>query len=195
MSGIEGPGERPVGRASAGRARVLGGFAAFGVVWGAWGATLPAIQDAAGVDDGELGAALLLIGAGALASMRLTGATLDRSGPAATPATLALLAGALLLPGLAGSMAGLCAALFALGIASGAVDVAINAEGVRAESAGGRPVLSLAHASFSAAVIVGSLLAGGLAAVAGVALYVTLAYYVHRTTLPGRRILEQLAYL
>jgi fucose permease len=153
---------RALSEGSTGRPRVLACFAAFGIVWGAWGATLPAVQDAARVDDGELGTALLLIGAGALASMRPAGAILDRVGPAATPATLGLLAGALLLPGLADSMVGLCGALLALGIASGIVDVAINAEGVGSESAGGRPVLALAHGSFSAAVVVGSLLAGAL---------------------------------
>ena len=94
--------------------------------------------------------------------MRLAGTLLDRAGSAGTPATLVLLAGALALPGLADSMAGLCAALLALGLASGAVDVAINAEGVSSESASGRPILSLAHGAFSAAVIAGSLLAGGL---------------------------------
>ena len=68
------PGHAGVGGSvMAGRVRVLGGFAAFGAFWGAWGATLPAIQAHAGVDDGQLGIALLCIGAGALASMRSAG--------------------------------------------------------------------------------------------------------------------------
>ena len=44
------------------------------------------------------------------------------------------------------------------------MDVAINAEGVRSEAATGRPVLSLAHGTFSACVVAGSLAAGGLRA-------------------------------
>ena len=123
----------------AGRVRVLGGFAAFGVFWGAWGATLPAVQTHAGVDDGQLGIALLCIGAGALLSMRVAGTLVDRWGATALPAALAAFGGAAALPGLATSTAGLCAALLVLGATSGAVDVAINAEGVRSEAATGRP--------------------------------------------------------
>ena len=67
-------------------------------------------------------------------------------------------------PGLATSTASLCAALLVLGATSGAVDVAINAEGVRTEAATGRPVLSLAHGTFSACVVAGSLAAGALRA-------------------------------
>ena len=89
----------------AGRVRVLGGFAAFGAFWGAWGATLPAIQSHAGVDDGQLGVALLFIGAGALASMRGAGSLVDRWGAPALPAVLAAMAGAAVLPGLATSTA------------------------------------------------------------------------------------------
>ena len=148
----------------AGRVRVLCGFAAFGAFWGAWGATLPAVQSHAGVDDGQLGLALLCIGAGALASMRLAGTVVDRWGAPALPASLGAFAAAAVLPGLATSTAGLCAALLVLGATSGAVDVAINAEGVRSEAATGRPVMSLAHGSFSACVVAGSLAAGALRA-------------------------------
>ena len=146
----------------AGRARVLGGFAAFGVCWGTWGAVLPAVQAEAGVNDGQLGTALLFIGAGALVSMRITGTILDRTGRLTLPATLALLAGAAIVPGFADSMLGLCLALLLLGAASGAADVAINAEGVRYEAAADRPVMSLAHGTFSASVIIGALLTGAL---------------------------------
>jgi hypothetical protein len=45
---------------------------AFGLFWGAW-AVLPAVQVSSGATDGELGTALLMIGLGALVSMRLTG--------------------------------------------------------------------------------------------------------------------------
>jgi predicted MFS family arabinose efflux permease len=152
------------GMAAAGRLRVLGGFAAFGAFWGAWGAALPAVQDHAQVDDGQLGVALLFIGAGALLSMRLAGSVLDRWGAPALPAALGAFAAAALLPGLATAAVALCAALLVLGAASGAVDVAINAEGVRSEAASERPVLSLAHGTFSACVVIGSLATGALRA-------------------------------
>jgi hypothetical protein len=150
--------------AAGGRVRVLGGFAAFGAFWGTWGAALPAVQAHARVDDGQLGVALLCIGAGALVSMRLAGTLVDRWGPVALPATLAGFGGAAALPGLATSMGGLCAVLLVLGATSGAVDVAINAEGTRTEAASDSPVLSLAHGIFSACVVIGSLAAGALRA-------------------------------
>jgi predicted MFS family arabinose efflux permease len=149
---------------AAGRVRVLGGFGAFGAFWGTWGAALPAVQAHADVSDGQLGVALLCIGAGALVSMRLAGTVVDRWGAPALPAALAAFAAAAVLPGVATSAAALGAALLVLGAASGAVDVAINAEGVRSEAASGRPVLSLAHGTFSASVVGGSLVTGALRA-------------------------------
>jgi hypothetical protein len=167
----------------AGRVRVLCGFAAFGVFWGAWGATLPAVQTHANVDDGQLGIALLCVGAGALASMRAAGTVVDRWGAPALPAALAAFGAAAVLPGLATSTAGLCAALLVLGATSGAVDVAINAEGVRSEAATGQPVLGLAHGTFSACVVGGSLAAGALrAADAGPELVLALVGVVVATT-------------
>jgi predicted MFS family arabinose efflux permease len=148
--------------AAAGRLRVLGGFAAFGAFWGGWGAALPAVQDHAGVSDGQLGVALLCIGAGALLTMRLAGGVLDRWGAPALPAALGAFGAAATLPGLATSAVALSAALLVLGATSGAVDVAINAEGVRSEAASGRPVMSLGHGTFSACVVFGSLATGAL---------------------------------
>jgi MFS family permease len=155
--------------AAPGRARTLLGFAAFGLFWGAWGGALPAVRAHAGVDDGTLGLALLCIGAGALVSMRPAGAVLDRHGARVLPVALGVFGACAILPALATSAPALSVALLALGAASGAVDVAINAEGVRAEAASGRHLMSLAHAAFSATVVVASLLAGATrAAGAGV---------------------------
>jgi MFS family permease len=142
------------------RARILLGFAALGIFWGAWGAALPAVQRASGASDAELGLALLLVGFGALLSMRGTGVLLDHFGPRLTPVTIALFGLTAVLPALAGSPAVLCAVLFVIGATSGAMDVAINADAVREEAASGRPLLNVAHASFSAAVVAGSLGAG-----------------------------------
>jgi MFS family permease len=144
------------------RARVLLGFAALGIFWGAWGAALPAVQRASGASDAELGLALLLVGVGALLSMRGTGVLLDHLGPRLTPVTVALFGLTGVLPALASSPAQLCAVLFVVGATSGAMDVAINADAVREEAASGRPLLNVAHASFSGAVVVGSLGAGAL---------------------------------
>jgi len=156
-------------RADPGRARTLLGFAVFGLFWGAWGGALPAVRAHAGVSEGTLGLALLCIGAGALVTMRPAGAVLDRFGARVLPLAVALFALTTILPALATSAAALAVALLALGAASGAVDVAINGEGVRAEAATGKPLMNLGHAAFSGTVVVASLLAGALrAAGAGV---------------------------
>src|SRR5215203_5719566 len=68
--------------------RAVAGFVALGIFWGALGAALPAVQRHAGADDGQLGLALLLVGLGALISMRLAGVLIDRLGPRVTPITI-----------------------------------------------------------------------------------------------------------
>jgi len=135
----------------------LVGFGAFGLFWGTWGAALPGIQEHARADDGFLGIALLFIGVGALASMRAAGSLLDGAGRRGLPVALLVFGATALLPALATSPLGLVGALLVVGAASGALDVAINAEGSRYEAAA-RPVLNLAHAVFSAGVIGASLL-------------------------------------
>ena len=173
------------------RTRALVGFAAFGLLWGFWGAELPAIQAQAEVDDGELGLALLCIGLGALLSMRPTGLLVDRV-PYVLPVTVALLGAAAIGPALAGSAASLAASLFVLGACSGAMDVAINAEAADAES-DGEPLMNLAHGAFSASVVVSSVLVGLLREldaspelVLGLAAAVLLTAAVALSLLPGR---------
>ncbi|RZT28606.1 fucose permease [Kribbella sp. VKM Ac-2569] len=142
----------------------VAGFAAFGLFWGAWGAVLPAIRVDAGVNDGELGVALLMIGLGALVSMRFTGYLIDRYGGVVLPVVTVLFALCGVLPALAGSVVTLSAALLLLGATSGATDVAINATGSQAEHDTGRPVMNFAHGMFSVAVVVASLGTAGLRA-------------------------------
>jgi predicted MFS family arabinose efflux permease len=142
-------------------------FAAFGSFWGVWGASVPRVQAQAGVDDGELGIALLFVGAGALPAMLLAGRALDRWGLRVGGGVIALLgvvAGGLGLG--ARDLASLCAALAVAGAVSGAADVAINAIAGRAEKVAGRPVITRAHGTFSSFVVLCSL-ATGLAAGAG----------------------------
>jgi hypothetical protein len=139
------------------------GFAVFGAFWGAWGASIPAIRDQAGVTDGQLGAALLFIGAGALPAMPLSGRAVDRWGLRATAALLALLGAAgLLVAAAARDLVTLALGLALLGASSGAADVAINTAAGSAQRACDRPVVTRAHATFAAAVVGASLLAGAL---------------------------------
>jgi MFS family permease len=139
------------------------GAAVFGAFWGAWGASLPAIRDQAGVTHGELGTALLFIGAGALPGMLLAGRALDRWRGRATAALLAGLGlVGILVVATAHGVASLALALVLLGATSGAADVAINTAAGAAQQAHGGPVIGRTHASFSATVVVASLTTGAL---------------------------------
>jgi predicted MFS family arabinose efflux permease len=154
-----------------GRARTLLGFAALGLFWGAWGAELPAVKQHSGASDAELGAALFCIGGGALLAMRPAGVLVDRGGRWVLPALAAVFAGCGFLPAVAGSPLALAGVLVLVGATSGSLDVAINSEGVRSEAVD-RPVLRLAHGTYSATAVAAALLAGGVrgagASVAGV---------------------------
>jgi MFS family permease len=135
--------------------------ATFGTFWGTWGSAVPRVRDQAGLDDAQLGTALLFISAGALPAMLLTGRALDRWGLRCT----ALLVVALGVAGLAaaitaGGLVSLCAGLTGVGMASGAADVGMNSVGGRAEQRSGLPIITRAGAVFSTAVVVSSLGAG-----------------------------------
>ncbi len=155
-------GERPARRGLAGPAYVA--FGAFGAYWGVWGASVPRVRDQAGVSDGQLGLALLFVGAGALPAMLLTGRALDRFGlrlAAATIGLLGVVGAAMALT--ARDLPALCAGLALTGASSGAADVAMNAVAGRAEQQAGTPVIARSHGTFSALVVVAGL-ATGLAA-------------------------------
>ena len=142
---------------------VYAGFAAFGGFWGAWGASIPAVRDQAGVGTGRLGTALLAIAVGALPAMLLSGRLVDRWPSRATAAVLVGMG----LAGVGVAVAGhdlisLSIGLAVLGATSGAADVGLNSLAGGAQQVHGRPVISRAHACFSAAVVVGSLGAGVL---------------------------------
>jgi MFS family permease len=136
-------------------------FAAFGSFWGVWGASVPRVQHQADVSDGQLGLALLFVGAGALPAMLLAGRAIDRWG-------LKVASGAISLLGLVGAglaltavnLPSLCIGLGAAGASGGAADVTMNAVAGRAEKITGRPVITRVHGTFSAFVVLTSLGAG-----------------------------------
>jgi MFS family permease len=171
--------------------KTLAGFGAFGLFWGVWGAILPAVKADAGVSDAQLGGALLMVGLGALFSMRFTGYLIDRYGGVVLPVAVLLFAACGVLPALAGSAVALGGALLLLGATSGAMDVAINATGSSAEAASGKPLMNLAHGLFSIAVVVASLSTAGLRAAGAGALpvlggvSVLIALVVALVLLPG----------
>jgi MFS family permease len=143
-------------------------FALDGFVFGSWAARVPDVASQVGATPSLLGLALLCLSVGALAAMQLTGALCQRLGAGMVSATAAvLLSGVAVLPGLATSVPSLAAALLAFGAVTGAVNVAANSLGVRAEAWRGRPLLPSLHAGFSFGGL-GGALAGGLASAAAI---------------------------
>lgn len=140
-------------------------FAAFGIFWGAWGATLPALRDAAGLTEAQLGTALLCVGAGALPAMLVTGRAVDRFGVrVAGLFLLALGAAGILLAWWARDPVSISVGMLLVGAASGAADVSANALAALGEARSGRRVITVSHGVFSSFVVVGSLGAGALRA-------------------------------
>jgi fucose permease len=138
-------------------------------------ARVPAAKSQVHLSDGTLGVALLAVPVGLVLGAALAERLVDRAGSR----VLCRICGvgscvALVTPGLAHTLPELMAGLFVIGVVSGTLDVAQNAQGVRVEAAYARPVMTSMHAFYSLGAILGSLAGGGLAW-AGVALFPSLA--------------------
>ena len=145
------------------RAAVSAAFLIHSTVSGTWAPRLPAIKESLGLSDGELGTALVGLAIGLLVGTRLAGAPVDRFGSRPVMRVgFPLLAATLVLPGLADSLVALFLSLFVLGLASGALDVAMNAQGIEVERHLGRPILSGLHGLWSVGLGIGA----GVAALA-----------------------------
>ena len=148
---------------SGARVAVSAAFLIHSTVSGTWAPRLPAIKESLGLSDGELGTALVGLAIGLLVGTRLAGAPVDRFGSRPVMRVgFPLLAATLVLPGLADSLLALFLSLFVLGLASGALDVAMNAQGIEVERHLGRPILSGLHGLWSLGLGIGA----GVAALA-----------------------------
>jgi MFS family permease len=150
------------------RDSTLAGFLTLGLFWGAWAAVLPSVQEATHVSKGGLGVAMLFVSVGSIPAMFLLAApAVDRFGARAVALGCALFAAATTLPGLATSFPVLVVTLAAAGIASGMLDVPVNANAGRIETVTGRRIMPLAHGVYSVGVLAGAV-GAGLARGAGV---------------------------
>jgi MFS family permease len=143
-------------------------FALNGLLFASIFSRLPAIKERAGLGAGALGAALLCSMLGLLVSQLAAGPLVARSGSRPL-----VLAGALgyalgLVPIAASrSFAALACSFLFVGLANGALDVAMNVHGLTVERRLGRPILSSLHAFFSFGALAGAG-AGAVIAAAGV---------------------------
>jgi MFS family permease len=139
-------------------------FALCGFVVASWAVRIPDVSARVGASHEALGAALLCVSLGALATMRVTGALCERVGAGLVSAAAAvLLCVSVVIPGLVHTVTGLGVVLVVFGAATGTLNVAMNSVGVRLEAMARRPVLPSLHAAFSFGGLGGSVV-GGLAA-------------------------------
>nr|WP_305094556.1 MFS transporter [Prescottella sp. R16] len=140
------------------RAAIFGVFGVNGFLLAMWVVHIPAIEERTGIAHSTLGSLLLLLAAGAIAGMQVSGPLADRFGSRRMVALSGtLLSVSVIGPGLASSAWQLGAALAVFGFGNGALDVAMNAQAVVAEQAYRRPIMSAFHGMFSIGGVVGSL--------------------------------------
>lgn len=136
-------------------------FFANGFMFSNWVVRIPSVKDRLGLNDAELGLALVFMAIGALIAMPVGGALIGRIGSgriAAVVGTAYVLAFGIV--GLADSLPLLGAALFLMGLGNGAMDVAMNAQADAAEGVIGQRIMSFSHAMWSLGVASGTIPAG-----------------------------------
>jgi MFS family permease len=147
------------------RIGVVTAFAAHAIVSVSWAPRIPAIKAHIGLSDGQLGIALTGFACGTLLGTQLVRRPVDRFGSRAViRVCVPLFALILVGPGVAGSLAGLTAALSLLGLLAGALDVAMNVQAVDVERVYARPMMSGIHAAWSIGMLIGGALSAFAAA-------------------------------
>ena len=158
----------PASNLTGARLSVLFIFLVHGLVFSTWVSRIPAVQSNLGLSSSRLGFALLGVAAGSIVSMPVAGWLVSRFGSRPVTAMSSLwFALALAPPAFANSAFTLGLALALLGLAAGAMDVSMNAQGVVVERLAQRPMMSGFHAAFSVGGMMGSGF-GGLVAKMGI---------------------------
>jgi MFS family permease len=143
-------------------------FCANGALIANWFARIPDVKQQLGLSEGTFSLALLCMAIGALVAQPAAGYLIGRVGSRVVTSVMALLfCAAVILPGLAGSLPLLMAALFFVGASNGGLDVAMNAQAAIVERQYGRSIMNSFHALWSVGGLIGAAL-GGLAVSNGV---------------------------
>lgn len=142
------------------------GLAAVGVSWGGLAASWPDLKAAVDASDGEMGLALLCSAAGGLLAMAAAPKVSDRLGRFSMPVLCLVVAAALLVPLMAGTVPELAGALFMVGLALGGLDILTNVEVSAREARHDQHLMGFNHAMYSFA-FAATALATGLARQSG----------------------------
>jgi MFS family permease len=181
------------------RAAVTAVFFLNGTAFSSLYARLPALQTGLQLSDPALGALLLATAVGLLLAQPAAAVVAARRGSAAVTRASALgLAAVLPLPALAPTPVTLGAALAVLGACNGALDVAMNAQGIAVERRSPRRVYASFHAALSFGAVAGAVGAGAVAALGAspaVHLAALAALLAGAAICAGRRLLPDAAAL
>ncbi|WP_326825260.1 MFS transporter [Streptosporangium sp. NBC_01756] len=140
-------------------------FLLAGLMCGSMTVRIPALSDKLGLSEGSVGVILLVWGLGALVTMQSMRGVMTRFGSRSILRVGApLCAAALTLMAFAPTFPTLLVAAGLFGMAFGAVDIAMNAQGSTVERAYGRPLMNGMHAGWCVGAISAGLL--GTAAIA-----------------------------
>jgi MFS family permease len=133
-------------------------FGTSGIMWGVWIARIPGIASHLDLSRAQLGVVLPAFSVGALIAFPVSAAVSSRYGSRVAIRTFGTLRGLLFpLLALAPEPITLAVALGFGGFAHGALDVALNAQGVEVERRMSGSILSRAHGTFSLGALLGSL--------------------------------------
>lgn len=143
------------------RAAVFTYFLLCGAAVTVWATHIPEVENRLSLSHSQIGTIILILGGGALASMQILGAWVDRHGSAKTLVGISVALGlALMLPGFAFDFWTLAISIFILGACIGGTDIAMNAQALVVEKAYQRPIFSAFHAMWSIGGVIGSLVVG-----------------------------------
>ncbi len=140
------------------RIAVLMLFLFHGIMLGGWVTHIPLAKERLAVGPGIFGLALLSFALGAVISMPIAGAAINKFGSARVSWIMGVcFAAFLFVPALADSLTVFAIGGILLGASVGSMDVAMNAHGLAAEKALKRPVMSSFHGAFSIGAAAGTL--------------------------------------
>ena len=132
-------------------------FAINGFIYANWTSRLPRLQQVYGMDNGETGFVLTALAVGALLAMPLAGYLIVRNGSRRLSewSTIIFVVSVPVIGFLPDYWA-LLVVMPLIGVATGVMDVAMNAQAVDVERLWGKPITSSFHACFSGGMFVGA---------------------------------------
>jgi MFS family permease len=130
------------------------------VVTGSWVPRLPIFKDHLHLTDGQIGFALLMYAAGAIAGSGMARLALGRGSRIWVRVFIVIFCLNLIPVAIATNLVQLVVAFFVFGICAGLIDVLENAQAAELEREAGRPMINRFHGFWSLGAVIGSVGAG-----------------------------------